>query len=361
MSEMWINMGPQHPMTHGLWNLRVKVDGELVVDVKPEIGYLHRALEKISESRTFTQTINLVDRACYAASFSWETVYVTAVENLMDVEVPLRAQYIRVISLELQRIASHLVWVAAFAADLGLLTVFLYTMRDRDLVQDLLQLYTGGRLTYEYNRIGGVRNDVPDNFKDRVEKVVDYLNKKIDEYEDMMDKSDVFLLRTENLGILKREDVFDYGFTGPMERGSGIKKDTRKDRPYLSYGDFDFDIPVSSDCDTYGRYRVRMEEMRQSINIIKQALARLPAGEVMAKKVPKYAPEGSAVSVIEDPRGEALCYVVSDGTDRPYRMKLRSPGFIHIASCPVLLRGYRVADVPSIMGGIDICIGETDR
>ena len=360
MAEMWINMGPQHPMTHGLWNLRVKVDGETITDAEPEVGYLHRGIEKLCERRTYTQIIPLTDRLCYGSSFTWSHLYCMTVEDLMDVEVPERAEYIRVIGIEMQRIASHLMWLAAFAVDLGLMAGFIYAMRDREVFIDLLQSMSGSRLTYNYPRIGGVAHDLPDGFEREALRAVGYMEKRLTEYEDMYDDSKIFLMRTVDIGTLSKEDAMNLGVTGPPLRGSGARHDLRRDHPYSVYPELDFEVATHPGCDVFARYRVRMVEMWESCRIIRQALQKMPGGRwrVVA---PRNAPEGTGLARVEDPRGEGMMYIVGNGTDKPYRMKIRSPIFVTVSAAPKMLIGYKVADVVSIMGSLDMCIGETDR
>ncbi|MEW5759614.1 MAG: NADH-quinone oxidoreductase subunit D [Candidatus Thermoplasmatota archaeon] len=363
MAEMWVNMGPQHPSTHGLWDLLVKVDGETIVDAIPQIGYLHRGIEKIGENRTFVQFIPITDRLCYIANISWSTLYVMSVEELADIKIPDRAKYIRVITLELQRIASHLVWLAAYGADLGLLTMLLYPMRERELILDLFQILTGARLTYNYPRIGGVKNDLPKEFMDRLPIVLDYIEKKVMDYESMMDHSDVFLIRTKRVGILPKDKAIELGVTGPILRASGFKFDLRKNAPYLVYDKFDFNIPVGLQGDSFDRYKVRVEEIKESIKIIRQAIKSMPNGEIIAK-VPKAGPKAPKKAVYvraEDPRGEGAFYLVGNETNKPYRIKIRSPTFVHILALPHFTIGYKIADVPAIMGSVDPCMGEVDR
>jgi len=347
-------------MTHGLWNLRVKVDGETIVDAEPVVGYLHRGWEKLVENRMYPQIIPLSDRLCYGASMSWSHLYCLTIEELMDVEVPERAEYIRVIVLELQRIASHLMWLAAFGTDLGLLTGFVYAMRERELFLDLLQSVSGARMTYNYMRIGGVRNDLPPNFERDCLRTLDYFEKKLDEYEQIYDGSDIFLMRTQDIGYLKPADAINLGVTGPTLRGSGVKIDIRKHDPYSVYEELDWEICTHPDCDCYARYRVRMDEMRMSCQIIREAFKKMPDGPVRVK-VPRHAPKRTAFARVEDPRGEGLMYVIGDGTDKPFRLKVRSPIFVTVSAVPIMLRGYKVADVPAIMGSVDMCLGETDR
>jgi len=361
MAEMWINMGPQHPMTHGLWNLRVKVNGETITDSEPVIGYLHRGWEKMVEDRQYPKIIPMSDRLCYGASMSWSHLFCLTAETLMEVEVPERAKYIRVIALELQRIASHLMWLAAIGPDLGNMTMIEYGMRERELFMDSMQSFTGARMTYNYARIGGVRNDLPPTFERDTLRLFDYFEKRLDEYENLFDGSKAFRLRTEGLGILKPQDAINLGVTGPSLRGSGVKRDVRKDDPYDAYEDLDWDICVRDECDTYARYRVRMDEMRMSMQIVRDALKKMPKEGPIRTKAPKKAPVATAFARVEDPRGEGLMYVIGDGTDKPYRLKVRSPFFVTLSASNVMLVGYKVADVPSIMGMLDVCMGETDR
>lgn len=360
MTNMWINMGPQHPMTHGLWNLRILVDGETIVDAKPEIGYLHRGIEKIAETRTYTQIIPLCDRLGYASAITWAHCYCLAVEELMGVEVPERAEYIRVIVLELQRIASHLMWLSAYGPDLGLTAIFLYALRDRELFLDLLQDLSGNRMEYNYPRIGGVRNDLTPNFEYKCMKIMDYFEKILVEYEEILDESTVFLIRNQDVGVLKKSDAIELGISGPTLRGSNCKHDTRMHTPYSVYNELDWEPQYEKDCDCYARYVVRMKEMYESCNIVRQALKKMPKGPVRVK-VPRQAPSGEAYSRTEDSRGEAMFYVVSDGTDNPYRLRIRSPVFVNVMASPKFIIGYKVADVPAIMGSIDLVVGEMDR
>jgi NADH-quinone oxidoreductase subunit D len=360
MAEMWINMGPQHPMTHGLWNLRIKVDGETILDAEPEVGYLHRGIEKLCEDRTYPQIIPIADRLCYGASLSWSHLYCLTIEDLMGVEVPERAEYIRVAALEMQRIASHLMWLAAYAADLGAMIGFIYSMRDREVFIDLLQALTGSRLTYNFPRIGGVAHDVPPNWERDSLRACDYMEKKLIEYEDLYEGSKVFMMRNQGVGVLRKQDAMNLGVTGPSLRGSGVRYDIRKDNPYSIYPEMEFDVATHPDGDCYSRYRVRMDEMYQSCRIIRQAVKKMPKGKwrIVA---PRNAPHATGLGRVEDPRGEGVMYVVGDGTDRPYRLKIRSPIFVTVSAAPKILVGYKVADVVAIMGGLDMCIGETDR
>jgi len=381
MSEMWINMGPQHPMTHGLWNLRVLIDGERVVDVDPEMGYLHRGIEKISEDRHYNEVITLMDRCCYVAGMAWEHLYIIASEQALHLEPPERAQYLRVLCEEFQRIASHLMWYAAFVVDIGLVSPYLYGMRDRDLVLDLFQSYTGARMTYEYMRVGGVRNDLPPGFTDNARKVLDWLLARFVEYDQLCLGSDIFHKRCDDLGTLRANDCVAHGITGPMLRSAGRKRDLRKDRPYAVYDQIEFDVASADTADVTGRYLVRLEEMRQSVRILRQVLDWLDRhpGPVLADQVPRWLgapyapigkegyllkrnyPKGVGFSAVEEPHGEAQAYVVNEGGEHPYRVKFRSPVFANISAARQYLVGYHVADIPPIMGSVDICVGEVDR
>jgi NADH-quinone oxidoreductase subunit D len=346
-------------MTHGLWNLRIRVDGETVVDADPQIGYLHRGVEKISEYRTYDQVIPLMDRLCYVSSLTWAHAYCLSVEELMDVQCPDRGEYLRVVSLELQRIASHLMWLAAYLPDLGLFTGLLYCMRERELMLDLLQLLTGARMNQNYPRIGGVRNDMPDNFEKECVKALDHFEKKLDEYEELCDDSKIFLMRTQDVGKVKKADAMNMGVSGINLRGSDCDFDLRKDDPYSVYDRLDWEVAVDKDGDCYARYKVRIKEMRESSRLIKQALKEMPKGPIRVK-APRRA-QGEAFRRTEDPRGEALIYVIGDGSDRPYRLKIRSPFFVTVSAAKSVLKGAKIADVVAIIGSFDACVGEMDK
>jgi len=359
--SMWINMGPQHPMTHGLWNLKVRVDGEIVVEALPEIGYLHRGVEKISEVREFHKVIALTDRLCYVSSITWSHAYCLAVEELMGVtdQIPPRARYLRVISNELQRVASHLMWLAAYGPDLGILTGLLWALRDRELFLDLIQAMTGMRMNQNYPRPGGVRNDIPATFERDCTKVVKHFMGKLDEYEDLLGSNKTFHMRTKGVGVISPEEGTEWGVTGPNLRASGVACDLRKLDPYDAYDELSFEQALDKDGDSFARYAVRMEEMRTSCDLVLQALKKLPKGPYRMK-APRRA-EGEAYRRTEDSRGEALFYVCGDGSDRPYRVKIRSPIFCTMSAVPTIMRGERVADVISIMGSLDVCVGEMDK
>jgi NADH-quinone oxidoreductase subunit D len=360
---MWINMGPQHPMTHGLWNLKVKVDGDIVVDADPEIGYLHRGVEKITEYRDYLKPIPLMDRLCYVSSVTWAHAYCLAVEELMDIEPPPRGQYLRVIACELQRMASHLMWLAAWVADLGILTGFLYSLRERELTLDLLQLLTGARMNQNYPRPGGVHNDMPPEFERECLRVFDYLDGAFRGYMKFLEGNEVFRLRSQGMGVLPREVAINYGVTGPNLRGSGAPYDVRREDPYDAYAEIldeiGWESPVRKEGDPYARYRVRMQELFDSMAIVRHALRKIPQGQFRRKE--RKRPEGEAFRRTEDSRGEALFYVIGDGTERPYRCKIRSPIFVTMSAIPIMVRGHKFADIVSIVGSIDVCVGEIDK
>lgn len=361
MPKMWINMGPQHPMTHGLWNLRVLVDGEVIVDSDPVVGYLHRGVEKIAEGREYPKSIVLADRLCYGSSLTWSHLYCMAVEDLMQVEVPRRGQFLRTIILEIQRVASHLMWLAAFCADLGLLGMFVYTMRDREDWLDLIQMACGARLNPGYMRIGGLRNDVPPNFKERTLRTIEKFRKTFRDYERGTDQSRIFQMRTYDLGYISKADALNFGVTGPTLRGSNTDHDYRAKEPYEVYDELDWEPQWERDGDTYARFRVRMKEMLESCRIIENAFKKMPKSGSICAKVPRRAPETDAVRRTEDSRGEGMMYLIGDGTDKPYRWKIRSPIFVTVSAVPHMVKGYKVADVPSILGSVDMCVGELDK
>jgi NADH-quinone oxidoreductase subunit D len=328
-------------MTHGLWNLRVKIDGETITEAEPVVGYLHRGWEKITEHRMFPQIIPMADRLCYGASMSWSHLYCLTAERLLDVEVPERAKYIRTIVLEAQRIGSHLMWLAALGTDLG--------------------SYTGARMTYNYPRIGGVRNDAPPNFERDFTRVMNCFEKRLKDIEALCDQSTIFRMRMEGIGYISGEQAKNLGVTGPNLRGSGVDYDVRRDDPYEIYDQLEWSTCVQKGCDSFARYRVRIDEMYESMNIIRQALKKMPDGPVRVKP-PRNAPRGkTAWARVEDPRGEGLMYIIGNGDDHPYRLKVRSPIFVTVSAAPVMLLGNKVADVPAIMGSVDMCLGETDR
>ncbi|MDD5546182.1 MAG: NADH-quinone oxidoreductase subunit D [Candidatus Omnitrophica bacterium] len=356
-------MGPQHPSTHGVLYLEVRLSGETVVDLITHIGYLHRGMEKIAENRTYTQFIPYTDRLDYVASMTNNLGYVLAVEKLMKAEIPERAKYIRVIVAELQRIASHLVGITTFTQDLGAFaTPLFYGFREREKILDLFDELCGNRLTYDYMRIGGVQFDLPKGAGGKIRGIVKYMGPKIDDLENLFSSNAIFVARTKGVGVLTKEKALNYSVTGPNLRASGVKWDLRKDEPYLCYDRFNFDIPTGSNGDSWDRYKVRIEEMRQSLRIIEQALDGLPEGDPTVKigRVIKPAP-GEVYMRTEAPRGELGFYIVSDGSAVPYRMKIRSPSFSNLAVLSELVKGAKVADVVCVLGSLDIVVGDTDR
>ena len=361
--ELVINMGPQHPSTHGVLRLVLRLDGERVVDVDVVIGYLHRGIEKLSESRDWTQIVLLTDRIDYVAAATNNLGYCETVEKLMQLEVPRRAQYIRTVLSELQRLASHLVWLGTHAMDIGAVTVFLYCLRERELILDLFEEYCGARLTYNAMRIGGLPLDIPAGWDRKVRELCDIVDTKVLDYEQLLTQNRIWLERTRGVGVISGADAIAMGFSGPPLRGSGVMRDIRKDEPYAAYADFEFDIPIGAAGDTYDRYLVRLEEMRQATRIIRQALDGLPEGPVMGK-VPRLIkpPAGETYHAIESPKGEIGFFIVSDGKSLvPYRLRVRPPSFCNLQVLPRLVRGHLVADVVALIGTIDIVLGEVDR
>jgi len=360
MAEMWVNFGPQHPFTHGLWRLKVKVDGETVTDVEPTIGYLHRGVEKIAENRTWEEFIPYNDRLCYVASLAWSEGYVGGVEKLMEIEPPERAKYLRTIGHELQRIASHFVWLAAYAIDIGNFTAMLFAVREREFIIDLLARLTGHRMTYNYPRFGGVARDAPLGWEDRVVRYLDRVERKMSDFIDLMVDNETFTRRLKGVGYLPQSKAKAWGVTGPVARGSGLKSDVRYNDPYLLFDEIDFEPAVQKEGDCFARYNVRIQEIFDSINISRELAQKIPGGDIQVK-APKKPPEGEIFNRVEAPRGEASYYIVSDGGKSPYRLKIRSPAYIHIQSTKVIMPGHNVADLPPILGSLDVCLGDTDR
>jgi NADH-quinone oxidoreductase subunit D len=360
--EMVLNMGPQHPSTHGVLRVLLKLDGETVVDLDCDIGYLHRGVEKIAENDTYAMITPYWDRLDYVAAVSGDLCYVEGVEKLLQVEVPRRAEYLRVILTELQRIASHLLWLGTHAIDIGAVTVLLYAFREREEILKIFEDFIGARLTAHAFRIGGLWWDAYPEFEQRVREFLKILPSRIDEYETLLNTNRIWLSRTVGIGILPAEEAINLSLTGPVLRGSGVNYDLRKAQPYSAYSEFNFEVPLGENGDTYDRYLIRMAEMRQSAFIIEQALDGLPEGPVMAK-VPKVIkpPVGEVYHAIEAPKGELGVYLVSDGTGKPYRMRIRPPAYINLQSLKRMSIGHLVADVVALIGTIDIVLGEVDR
>jgi NADH-quinone oxidoreductase subunit D len=361
-NELVINMGPQHPATHGVLRVKLRLDGERVLGTECIIGYLHRGVEKIAENRTYAQFAPYVDRMDYCAAVTNGMGYVEAVEKLLGVEIPARAQYTRMILAELQRIASHLLWLGTHALDLGAMTPVFYTFREREEILKIFEEYCGARLTTHAFRIGGLQYDLYDGFERDVAKFCDGFPAKIDEYEELLTKNRIWIDRTRNIGVLRAEDAIALGVTGPVLRGSGVKWDIRKAQPYEAYDKVEFDVPVGQNGDTYDRYLVRLAEMRQSIRIVRQCLERIAPGPIFGKvgKVIKP-PVGEVYHSIEAPKGELGYYVVSDGTVNPYRVRVRPPSMINLQALDTMAKGHLIADIVAIIGTLDIVLGEVDR
>jgi len=384
---MTINMGPQHPATHGVLRLLLELDGEIIVKAVPHMGYLHRGVEKLSETMTYNQALTLTDRLDYTNGLSNNLSYCLAVEKLLDIEIPKRAQYLRVMFAEFQRIAAHLLWIATHALDIGAMTVFFYAFRERETILGILELATGARLTPSFIRIGGLAKDIPDTFEEPAREFVADFPQRVDEYETLLTDNIIWKKRTRNVGALSREDAVNYGVTGPVLRASGVYYDVRKAYPYSSYDEFDFEIPLGVNSDVYDRYLVRLAEMRQANRIIKQVLEKLPEGPVRAKALSVVAPDkedvqsdiaalirhfkimaegfkvprGEVYASVESPKGELGFYVISDGTNKPFRMRIRPPSFINLGALPKIIEGQMIADAVAAIGSIDIVLGEIDR
>jgi len=361
-TELVLNIGPQHPSTHGVLRVILKLDGERVLSTECVIGYLHRGVEKIAENRTWQMFAPYVDRMDYVAAVSNGLGYCLAVEKLLGVEAPPRAQAVRVILAELNRIASHLLWLGTHALDIGAITPLFYCMRERELILNIFEKYCGARLTTHAFRIGGLQYETYEGFEKECLQFCDIFDKKIDEYEELLTGNRIWQQRLRGVGILTAEDCKEYGVTGPMLRAAGVKWDLRKAQPYSGYEKYDFEIPTGQNGDTYDRYLVRMQEMRQSARIVRQAVAGIPAGPIMGKvgKVIKP-PVGEAYVSIEAPKGELGYYVVSDGSTQPYRVRIRPPSFVNLQALDKMCRGALVADVVAIIGTTDIVLGEVDR
>lgn len=355
-------MGPQHPSTHGVLRMILTLDGEVVTDARPDIGYLHRGIEKLAENRTYTQFIPLTDRTDYLSSMLNNAVYAMAVEKLMEIEVPERAEFIRVIMMELNRIASHLVFVGAFSLDLGATTPFLYAFREREDILDLFEMACGARLTYSYIRPGGVMRDLPEGFDAKARAFLKKMPSRMDEIDNLFSKNEIVIIRSRGVGIISAEDAIDYGMSGPNLRGSGVPFDVRKDEPYSVYDRISFQVVTQPAGDCLARYLMRTGEIRESLKIVEQALDMLPEGEYTAK-VPRVLkpPAGEVMSRLESSRGDLGVYLVSDGSANPYRLHWRPPSFINLAAVGQMLRGWKVADAVAILGSLDIVLGEVDR
>jgi NADH-quinone oxidoreductase subunit D len=360
--EMMLNVGPQHPSTHGVFRVVIKIDGETIIEAKPVVGYLHRGTEKIAEGLQYTQIIPYTDRMDYLSAMTNNYVICHAVETMMGIEVPDRAEYLRVIAMELGRVASHLVSWGTYLLDLGATTPFLYAFREREAIINLLNELSGARLTFNYMRVGGVKWDAPEGWIDKVREFIPYMRENLAGYHDLVSGNEIFLNRVKGIGKYTKEDALQYSLSGPMLRSTGVKWDLRKDEPYSIYDRFDFDVITREEGDCLARYHIRLGEIEQSLRILEQAVEQFPSdGEIMAK-VPKIikAPKGEAFVRIESPRGEIGCYIASDGKKEPYRLKFRRPSFYNLQILPKLLKGENIANLVAILGSIDIVLGEVD-
>jgi NADH-quinone oxidoreductase subunit D len=384
---MTLNMGPQHPSTHGVLRLVLELDGEVIVKVTPHIGFLHRGVEKLSEHRTYHQILPLTDRLDYLAPMSNNLGYILTVEKLMAVEVPERAETIRIIMAELTRLESHLVWIACHALDIGAMTVFIYAFRERETVMEIYELISGARMTSNFFRVGGLSQDVPEEFVKKVSDFIDVMPGYLDQYEGLLTTNPIWLKRTVGNGVISAEDAIDIGLTGPALRGSGVDWDMRRDNPYGGYEKYQFKVPTGENCDTFDRYKVRLIEMREACKIVRQALDRLKPGPVLADcpqvcyppkdnvynsieglihhfKIASEgfpAPEGEVYQGIEAPKGELGFYIVSDGGNKPERLRIRPPSFVNLQAIEQMSVGSMIADLVAVIGTLDIVLGEIDR
>ena len=384
---MVLNMGPQHPSTHGVLRLLLEIDGETIVRMMPDIGYLHTGIEKTTEAKFYQQVVPLTDRIDYLCPMTNNLAYCLAVEKLLGMEIPPRAQWIRVMLNELTRINSHLVWLGTHALDLGAMTVFLYCFREREDVLRLFEMVSGQRMMTSYFRIGGLALDLPLGFLDRLKKFADRFPSNVDEYENLLTSNPIWMERTKGVAYISADDAIALGTTGPTLRASGIDTDLRRDEPYSGYENFRFKVPVRTEGDVYARYLCRVQELRESIGIVQQAIAGLPEGRYKAD-APKVVlpdrenmktqmesliyhfkivtegftvPAGEVYQAIESPRGEMGYYIVSDGTAKPYRVHMRSPSFANLQALPKMCEGRLIADVVAAIGSIDIVLGDCDR
>ena len=384
---MVLNMGPQHPSTHGVLRLVLELDGETIMKCEPELGYLHTGIEKEFEVKNYQQAVTLTDRVDYLAPLSNNLGYCLAVEKLLGLEIPPKAQWMRVMLTELTRLNSHLVWLGTHALDIGAMSVFLYCFREREDILRIFEMFSGQRMMTSYFRIGGLALEPPRGWHERVKKFIDTFPSRVDEYENLLTSNRIWMGRTQGVGRISLEDMLDLGVTGPMLRAAGLKTDARKDEPYSSYEKFDFEVPVRTESDVFARYLVRLEEMRQSTRIVRQAMDGMPEGpwkaddqhvvlpdrEKMKTQMEALiyhfkivtegfrVPAGEVYQVIESPRGELGFYAVSDGTARPYRVHMRTPSFGNLQATPAMVEGTLIADLISGIGSMDFVLGDTDR
>lgn len=385
--DMVLNMGPQHPATHGVMRLLLRLDGETVVKVVPDIGYLHRGYEKLAENMTYYEFIPHTDRLDYLSPLNNNVAFVLAVEKLAGIELPPRAQYIRTIAAELARMSSHLMAVGSMAMDVGALTILLWTFREREKLYDIFDVLTGVRFTTSYTRIGGVAQDITDDCTAMIRNFVDEFPAKLLECEKLLNRNRIFIDRTSGVGFISKEDAIDIGLSGPNLRGSGVERDVRRDEPYLIYDQLDFDVIVHRDGDSWSRYLVRMDELKESAKMVRQALEKIPKGavnafapkEVLPRKEKIYTkmeeliydfmlvnygitmPVGEVYHAVEAPKGELGFYIVSNGHGYPWRLKIRSPSFVNTQAFPILLKGQMVSDIVAIIGSLDPVMGDADK
>jgi NADH-quinone oxidoreductase subunit D len=385
--RMTLNMGPQHPSTHGVLRIMIELEGETIMLAEPDIGFLHTGIEKQCEARNWQQVVPLTDRVDYLANLSNNLVYALAVEKLLQIEIPPRAQWMRVMMTEFSRLNSHLVWLGTHALDIGAMSVFFYCFRERENILRILEMFSGQRMMTSYIRIGGLALEPPRGWEKAVGKFIRAFPSNVDEYEDLLDSNPIWTRRTKGVGFIPLDDMLDLGVTGPMIRAAGLKWDIRKSEPYSSYDKFDFEIPTRTENDVYARYRVRLSEMRQSARIITQALEGIPEGpwqadaphvvlpdrEKMKTQMEALiyhfkivtegfrVPAGEVYQCIESPRGEIGYYIVSDGTSKPYRVHMRTPSFANLQALPVLLTGTLIADSIASLGSMDFVLGDSDR
>ncbi len=382
-----LNMGPQHPSTHGVLRVKLELDGERVVTAEPIIGYLHTGIEKTMESMLYYKAIPATDRMDYLAPMSNNLGYCLAVEKLMDIEVPEKVKWARVCLVELTRVASHLVWLGTHSIDLGAMSMLMYAFRERELIIDLYEACGGQRMMTSYIRIGGLASDLPADFEKKVRNIIKTIREKMKDYDKLLTENPIFIMRTKGVAVISAEEAINYCLSGPMLRGSGVNYDVRKANPYSGYENFDFDVPLGKNGDAYDRYLIRMEEMRQSLKIAEQAIDGMPEGPYRAhvpgvvlppKEDVLYkmesmifhfkiitdgfeAPVGSVYQAIESPKGELGFYITGDGTNIPRRVRVRPPSFVNLGSLPILTEGHLLADVVCAIGSIDIVLGEVDR
>ncbi len=360
--EMLLNLGPQHPSTHGVLRLVLTLEGETIVGCTPVIGYLHRGMEKIFENRTYMQGIRYTDNSDYLSPMLCEIAYVGAIEQIMNLEPPRRAQYIRLLVGEMQRIGSHLLWVGTYLLDLGAVTPILWTFRDREGMMSLFEALAGSRFTVNYLRVGGVLHDFPKGWLAECEAWLDTLEKNMHELENIITGNEIFEARTQGVGSIDQEQAIAYGLTGPMLRGSGIARDMRVDHPYMAYREVPVNAQVRQEGDCYARYQVRLQEIYESIRLCRVAIDKLPAGPIAARvPLAVRVPRGETYFAIENSRGEYGFYMISDGSEYPWRAKMRAPSFSNLQILPELLRGYRISDAIAIIGSTDIVLGCVDR